>query len=118
MQIGFLKNKMTKNFKRMLYLNENICIKKTYIAYMELKKIQKTEELDFNLKTIRKDIKEYERLKKILLKYIEKVDSTENNEIVISFKSVIIYEESIQKLYEEMAKDEQKISEMLKEIKR
>lgn len=118
MQIGFLKSKMTKNFTRILYLNEMICIKKTYISYIELKKIQKTRQLEFNLKKIRKDIKEYERLKKIVLKYIKRVDSTENNEIVASFKSVIIYQESMQRLYEEIAKNEQKISEMLKEIKR
>ena len=85
---------------------------------MDLKKIEKTHELEYNLKRIKKDIKEYKTLKRILLKYIEKVDSTENHEIVVSFKSVIIYQESIQKLYEEIAKNEQRISELLKERKR
>lgn len=115
-QIGPLKNEMTQNFQKMLCMNEKICIKKTYLSYIENNELEKIEKLDLKLDVIDEEIKEYEKLKKILQKYVNKNDTTENKEIVTAFKSLILYEKNIQKLYEEAAKDKEKILKIFKEI--
>lgn len=116
MQVGNLKNKMVNNLKEMIYLNEKICIKKTYKSYIEMQELQGIEELIANLNTVDKEIEEYKNLRTILLEYIEKFDTTEKREIVVSFKSAVLYEKNIQKLYEKGAKDRTKLVDLLNQI--
>lgn len=116
MQVGNQRTLMLKKFKTMIYLNENICIKKTYISYMKSQKLNEIKKIKINAEIIGKEIKKYEELRGLLLQYIKKIDSTENKNIFISFETLILYEESIQKLYEEGAKSKEKILELLEEF--
>lgn len=116
MQVGEPKKLMTKKFKKMIYLNENICIKKTYISYMNSQKLNEIKKVKINLELIGQEIQEYEKLRDLLLQYIEEIDSTENKNIFASFQTLILYEESMQKLYEEEAKSKEKILKLLKKI--
>ena len=115
MQVGIETEEMKKNLKKMLCLNEKIWLKKTHITYMQNNELN-IEEIPLNLETIEEEINEYNRLKDILQEYIERVDKTENKEVVSAFSSLVLYEQNILKLYEEVAKDKTRILELFKEI--
>lgn len=115
MQVGIETEEMEKNLKKMLCLNEKIWLKKTHITYMQNNELN-IEEVPLNLETIEEEINEYNRLKDILQEYIERVDKTENKEVVSAFSSLVLYEQNILKLYEEVAKDKTRILELFKEI--
>lgn len=95
MQIGDKKEDMLSNFKEMLDLNKKITIKKAEDVYKNSK-----------IKNNRsKEIREYEKLKRKIKKYIKRIDLTSNRAIVNSFESLILYEEIIRKLYIDRAQN-------------
>ena len=93
MQIGDKRENMLKNFKRMLYLNKSITITKVNSLWKN-NNITNKAKSDEN-----REIKEYERLKVKIKKYIEKIDLTNNKGITNAFETLNLYEETIRKLY-------------------
>ena len=93
MQIGDKKENMLNNFKRMLYLNKSITIRKVNSLW-ENNDITQRAKSNQN-----REIKEYERLREKIKKYIEKIDLTDKKGITNAFETLILYEETIRKLY-------------------
>jgi len=93
MQIGDKRENMLKNFKRMLYLNKSITITKVNSLWKNNNITNKAKSNE------NREIKEYERLKVKIKKYIEKIDLTNNKGITNAFETLILYEETIRKLY-------------------
>lgn len=93
MQVGDQKENMLRNFKRMLYLNKSITITMVNYLWKNNNITNKAKSND------NREIREYERLKAKIKKYIEKIDLTNNKGIINAFETLIIYEETIRKLY-------------------
>lgn len=114
MQVGYEKEKMINKFKELLCLHRNICIKDAFISYMKTN--QKNKHIEEDIKTQKREIKKYNKLKKTILRYLSEIDLTENKQIVIAFETLILYEATLQKLYEDEAKDEEKVRKLTESV--
>lgn len=114
MQVGYEKEKMINKFKELLCLHRNICIKDAFISYMKTNK--KNEHIEEDIKTQKKEMKKYNKVKKTILRYLSEIDLTENKQIVIAFETLILYEATLRKLYEDEAKDEEKVRKLTESV--
>ena len=97
-QVGNKKEYMFNNFVNMQVLNEKICKSKENISFLKELPIYGKRELKYNIKIMKNEQKNYNKYKKILEKYIKNFGK--KSDILICFKSMVLYELVIQKMSE------------------
>ncbi len=98
LQVGNKKEYMFNNFVNMQVLNKKLCERKNNISFLKKLTIYRKKELKYNIRIMKNERKNYNKYKKILEKYIKNFGK--KSDILICFKSMVLYESVIQKMSE------------------